>query len=301
MLIDHRFPATALALCLSSGAAFATTLGSTFVQSPINIETADAIFKELPPLVFNYATSARLGLADTRPVFGDDEDATVRADVCPVCGLVHAMSTMDVASSLMIGDITYDLLQFHLHAPGEHRIDGQAGDMELHLVHQARNEDGTRNPNGALAVVGQIIRIGETANEALAPYFDALEDLELMVANGPLGAAIEVPNFNLDALLPDDRSTYRYTGSLTAPPANNQTLEEFPGPVEWNLFAQGITVSNEQFESFARLFEAGNARPVQLLSTPEVVTDVAPIPLPATGVLFLFALGGLAALRRRAA
>lgn len=311
MFIDHRLPATALAFCLSAGAACATTVETTvepaFVQSPINIVTADAEYRDdLPPLVFNYASSARLGIVDTRPSFLDDENATVRADVCPVCGLVHAAGTADVASSLMIGDITYDLLQFHLHAPGEHQIDGQAGAMELHLVHQARNADGTPNPEGALAVVGQIIRIGETANEALAPYFDALEGLGETVANGQLGAAIEVLNFNLAALIPGDRSTYRYTGSLTAPPANNEELEEFPGPVAWNIFAEGITVSNDQFEAFKGLFFEeevfiGNARPVQGQGAPEVLTDVAPIPLPASGVLFLFALGGMAALRRRAA
>lgn len=296
MFIDHRLPATALAFCLSAGAACATPVDATadpaFVQSPINIVTGDAIFKELPSLNFNYATSTRLSIVDTRPSFADDENATIRADVCPVCGLPHAAGTADVASSLMIGDITYDLLQFHLHAPGEHQIDGQPGAMELHLVHQAAN--------GALAVVGQLITIGK-ANAALAPYFDALEALGETVEDGPLGAAIEVLNFNLAALIPGDRSTYRYTGSLTAPPASNEELEEFPGPVAWNIFAEGITVSNEQFEAFERLFEAGNARPVQGQGAPEVFTDVAPIPLPASGVLFLFALGGLAALRRRAA
>lgn len=309
MFIDHRLPATALAFCLSAGAACATPVDPTaepaFAQSPINIVTGDAIFKELPTLYFNYATSTRLSIVDTRPSFLDDENATIRADVCPVCGLPHAAGTADVASSLMIEDITYDLLQFHLHAPGEHQIDGQAGAMELHLVHQARNADGTPNPEGALAVVGQLITIGK-ANAALAPYFDALEGLGETVANGQLGAAIEVLNFNLAALIPGDRSTYRYTGSLTAPPASNEELEEFPGPVAWNIFAEGITVSNDQFEAFKGLFFEeevfiGNARPVQGQGAPEVLTDVAPIPLPASGVLFLFALGGLAAMRRRAA
>jgi carbonic anhydrase len=141
-------------------------------------------------------------------------------------------------------------------------------------------------------VVGQIITIG-VENEALAPYFDALSRIA--------GGAAKVMNFNIAALIPENLSTYRYTGSLTAPPASDEELEEFLGPVAWNIFAQGITVSNEQFETFRRLFEGGNARPLQEQSTPEVFTDVAPIPLPSSGVLFLFALGGLVALRRRAA
>lgn len=292
MLIDHRFPATALALCLSSGAALATPLDPVVEplpqQSPIDIITGDAVRADLPDLIFNYADKATLKITDTRPDFLNPENATVRADICPVCGLVHGPGGVDVPSNLTIGGVRYDLLQFHLHAPGEHEIDGVPGSMELHLVHQEA-------VSGALAVVGIIINSSPISpkNEALAPYFDALSDIA--------GGVVEVLDFDLSALIPDNLSSYRYTGSLTAPsPATEGTTDQFREGVEWNILATQIEVSAEQYEAFVALFEEGNARHVQPLNGRTVFYDVAPVPLPATGVLFLFALGGLAALRRRA-
>lgn len=288
MLIDHRFPATALDLCLSSGAVCATTLDPVVEplpqQSPIDIITRDAVRADLPDLIFNYSETARLSIVDTRPAFDDDEDATVRADICPVCGLVHGPGGVDVPSNLTIGGVSYNLLQFHLHAPAEHEIDGDQADMELHLVHQA--------VGGALAVVGIIINIGEE-NDALAPYFDAL--------SGLAGGVVEVLDFDLTGLIPGDLSSYRYSGSLTAPTVGDQEAELFPEPVAWNVLAQQMEVSEEQYKLFRELFEEGNSREVQPLNGRTVFYDVAPVPLPASGVLFLFALGGLAALRRRAA
>ncbi len=283
MLPDRRFQAAALALCLSAGIAGASTLPS---QSPINIVPSAADQGVLPDLIFNYSDKAKLSITDTRPLFEDPENATIRADVCPVCGQVHGPGEVDVPSNLSIDGVSYNLLQFHLHAPAEHTINSERGDMELHLVHQAAN--------GALAVVGIIINIGEE-NEALAPYFDAL--------SGIAGGVVEVLDFDLTALIPENLSSYRYSGSLTAPsPATEGTTDRFFEPVAWNILAEQIEVSAEQFELFAELFgEEGNARPTQRLNGRTVVSDVAAIPLPATGLLFVFALGGLAALRRRAA
>ena len=34
-----------------------------------------------------------------------------------------------------------DSLQFHIHAPAEHTIDGKLYDLELHIVHKVQNED----------------------------------------------------------------------------------------------------------------------------------------------------------------
>jgi carbonic anhydrase len=37
--------------------------------------------------------------------------------------------------TLIIGDTTYRLQQWHVHAPAEHVINGQRADLEIHLVH----------------------------------------------------------------------------------------------------------------------------------------------------------------------
>ena len=290
MLMTHRFPATVLALCLSLGTALADTTDPLPSQSPINIITSQAQHADLPTLEFNYDKNVTLSIVDTRPQFNDDENATIRADV-------------PSGSTLTIAGTVYNFLQFHLHAPSEHEFDGVPGDMELHLVHRApTNPDGTP---GALAVVGQIIRIGRTANAALAPYFNALASLSPSVPNVPLGVEpapfAQVPNFDLTTLIPTSLSSYRYSGSLTAPSPGGEDAEIFFEPVAWNVIAAPITVSQAQFDAFARLFAKGNAREVQDLNDRIVTTDVSAIPLPATGILFVVALGGLAALRRRAA
>lgn len=54
----------------------------------------------------------------------------------------------------------FDLLQFHMHAPSEHTIDGQSFPIELHLVHQSQA--------GHLAVVGLLIEEG-AQNQPLMP------------------------------------------------------------------------------------------------------------------------------------
>lgn len=285
MLMTTRLTATALALCLTLGPALAGTTDPLPSQSPINIITSQAQHADLPALQFDYADSpVTLGIVDTG---SPDKETTVRADV-------------PLGSTLTIGNVVYDLLQFHLHAASEHTFNSMPGAMELHLVHQAQNADGTRNLDGALAVVGQIISVG-AFNKALAPYFNALEQA-FRVANDddPTNNSVSVTGFDLTNLMPSNTRSYRYSGSLTAPNASNPE-EPFFEPVEWNVLAAPIEVSQEQLDAFARLFPKGNAREVQDLNGRTVTTDVSAIPLPATGILFVVALGGLAALRRRAA
>ncbi len=290
MSINATFCGTAFGAFLAVFPALATTVEPEH-QSPIDIITSDAVLADLDDLIFSYSNAVTLTLVDTG---APDEEATIRADVCPVCGMIHAPGVGSVESTLTIGGISYDLLQFHLHAPAEHEIDGNRADMELHLVHQSLD--------GALAVVGQIITIG-AENEALAPYFDALAAIASGVSD------VVIPNFDLSALIPDDLSSYRYTGSLTAPNGTNPE-EPFFEPVAWTILAAPITVSEEQYEAFILLFDEdlnddgfpdGNSREVQPLNGRVVLTDVVPVPLPASGLLFVFALGGLAAIRRRAA
>lgn len=280
MLMTTRLTATALALCLTFGPALAGTTDPLPSQSPVNIITRQAQFDpSLPALDFSYASSASLTIVDTRGLFIDPENATVRADV-------PSGSTLSIAGTI------YNLLQFHLHVPAEHEIDGHRGDMELHLVHQSAL--------GALAVVGQIITVGDEENEALAPYFNALAGFASVIVPGT-SPSVAVADFDLTQLIPERLESYRYSGSLTAPSPLTEGAEIFFEPVEWNVLAEEIEVSREQFEAFQRLFEEGNSRPVQPLNDRTILTDVAAIPLPASGLLFLFAVGGLAALRRRAA
>src|SRR5260370_1015515 len=55
-------------------------------------------------------------------------------------------------STLTIGKDTYNLVQFHFHAPSEHSIGGKRAAMEVHFVHAG--------PDGRLAVVGVLMNAG---------------------------------------------------------------------------------------------------------------------------------------------
>ena len=144
----------------------------------------------------------------------------------------------DAGSYIIYNGIRYDLLQFHFHLPSEHTINGEAAAMEIHFVHQDGN-------SGALAVVGVMLRQGETHNEPYAAVFDHLP-AEVGEAQAR-GDAIA-----LESLLPAERRFYTYQGSLTTPPCSEI--------VRWLLLATPLELSAAQIAAFAEIYE-GNARP----------------------------------------
>ncbi len=159
---------------------------------------------------------------------------------------------VDVAAGSVIvyNGISYELLQFHFHAPSEHSIDGEAAPMEIHFVH--------RDPNsGALAVVGVMLTEGEGDNEAYVPVFDA------MPADVGEAQAMSAP-LALEALLPQTRAYYTYQGSLTTPPCSEI--------VRWLLLDTPVELSAAQIAAYTEIY-AGNARPVQPLGKRDLLRD----------------------------
>ena len=153
--------------------------------------------------------------------------------------------------SVMLDGTSYELKQFHFHAPSEHTIAGEAQAMELHLVHVAAD--------GTIAVVGLLLREG-AEDAALSPVFEAMPAMA--------GPEQEVKgSVDLAALLPATRTTYRYLGSLTTPPCAEG--------VHWLVFVEPAEVAPAQVEAFGRVFGA-NARPVQPLNDREVEEDTTP-------------------------
>lgn len=136
----------------------------------------------------------------------------------------------------------YRLVQFHFHAPGEHELNGRPYAMELHLVH--------KNGRGRLAVVGVLIEEGQ-AQEALAELWSLLPR-EITKRDIPLTHPID-----LNKLLPRDRTSLRYDGSLTTPPCTEG--------VQWIVFKEPIRMSKEQILAFQSIF-GDNHRPVQPLN-----------------------------------
>jgi len=166
----------------------------------------------------------------------------------------------DKGSAITLEGTTYDLVQFHFHAPSEHTLAGQSAPMELHLVHRSTNQ--------TLAVVGVLIQRGgaNPAYDAVLNHLPAQEQAAMPVAGVTVDAA---------SLLPADRSYYRYNGSLTTPPCSEG--------VKWQVLRTPVTLSDAQIAAFTKLYP-NDARPVQPLNARTFLTvGSAPVGMPTTG------------------
>lgn len=134
---------------------------------------------------------------------------------------------------------TFEIKQFHFHAPSEHQINGKSFPFEMHLVH--------KDTNGDIAVVTVLFVEGK-AHDALAQFWpqmpvqaDAKKTLEQQV--------------DASALLPRSQDYYQLNGSLTTPPCTEG--------VRWIVLKEPVTVSSQQVDAFARIMQHPNNRPVQ--------------------------------------
>jgi carbonic anhydrase len=203
-------------------------------QSPIDILTARATPSSVPKLELDYPST-------TFSVVNNGHTVQANLEV----GKDHC--------GLKLGGTAYDLVQFHMHAPSEHSIDGRHSPVEIHLVH--------KSADGALAVVGLLVDSGPANGELekvwrLAPAEEG---------NG--GVAVGV---NLARVLPASHANYRYSGSLTTPPCSEH--------VQWIVMQGKITMSDEQLAKLEAMFSGdefpeGNRRPVQPIGGRTVALD----------------------------
>lgn len=224
-------------------------------QSPIDIRSDNTYFGRLSPLQFNLSSDTNLSVINNG---APAVDKTIRANVVPGAGSV----TLD-------GD-TYKLAQFHFHTPSEHLQNSKATPLEMHLVFA--------DASNKVLVVGRWVNEG-SFNSSLGPIFN---DLPQTITD-----THSVNDFNLNSLLPDNRESFRYTGSLTTPP--------FTEGVKWVNFEQPLEMSKTQIQAFQTLFPEGDARPVQPLNGRIILTDVpgfvSAVPEPETYAMLLAGLG----------
>jgi len=143
----------------------------------------------------------------------------------------------------------YELHQYHFHGPSEHTVDGEHFPMEMHLVHQAED--------GAFAVIGVFIEEG-AHNAAFDPIWSNLPGQQGVENH------FEHITVDVDDLLPEGRTTYRYEGSLTTPPCSEE--------VQWFLGTEAIQLAADQIAAFTAIVEDNN-RPVQPLNGRALLTD----------------------------
>jgi len=167
----------------------------------------------------------------------------------------------DEGSSIDVEGKTFNLLQFHYHAPSEHSFAGTLSPMEMHLVHQSAD--------GEYAVVGVMINRG-AENAAYAPV------LNNMPAEEGEMQTIEGVSVNATNLLPADQSYYRYMGSFTTPPCTEG--------VNWFVLSNPVELSDAQVSAFEAIY-SGNNRPVLPMNARSFLSadSAAPETIPETG------------------
>lgn len=192
-------------------------------QSPVNL--SGFVDAKLEPIDFSYPAAAAEIL---------NNGHTIQVNAQP-------------GSRITIDGRSFELKQFHFHAPSENTVNGKSFAMEAHLVHA--------DQDGNLAVVAVMFDEGQP-NEAIAQAWAQMpktegERLALAAPVSPLG------------VLPDNRGYYRFSGSLTTPPCTEG--------VRWLVMKQPMTASKQQIEAFTHVMHHPNNRPVQALNARAVL------------------------------
>jgi carbonic anhydrase len=151
--------------------------------------------------------------------------------------------------TLTIGNDSYTLVQYHFHNQSEHTVKGRHYPMEMHLVHKAAS--------GKLAVIGVFIEEG-AHNAAFDPIWSNLPKQKGVETHYP-SVTVDV-----DRLLPTNRASYRYDGSLTTPPCSEG--------VRWIVMTTPIQLSADQIKAFTAIIHDNN-RPTQPLNGRPVLTE----------------------------
>ncbi len=154
----------------------------------------------------------------------------------------RVMVSMDYESGsyLRVGKKVMALNGFVFRTPSEHTVAGKQFPMSIQFLHRASN--------GNRAIVVAMVEEGQE-NRALS---ELLPHLPLEPDQRSRQESILV---NARDLMPDDKSYYRYMGSLTVPPCAEG--------VNWYIYKQPIEASAEQMDLIKGVIGTENARPIQ--------------------------------------
>ena len=195
-------------------------------QSPIDIVPTKAIEAEFSPAEVHWTAFA--------PTIVDN-------------GHTIQVNTNGKGGYTELNGVRYDLVQFHFHHQSEHTVDGVHSPLEVHFVHKSEAGD--------LLVLGVLMAPG-AASAALQAVEAAWPAAGAEVASADL--------LDPSSMLPEDRASFRYEGSLTTPPCSQI--------VTWNVFTHPVEISTDQVDLFASHYE-NNARPVQPLNRRFLLVD----------------------------
>ncbi|MFJ7754437.1 carbonic anhydrase [Peribacillus muralis] len=146
---------------------------------------------------------------------------------------------LDVTGTAKINGRLFDLTQFHIHAPSEHKLDGRHYPIEVHFVNKAQD--------GRIAVIGVFFKEG-AENHGFKKVIDSIKKGDKNTSVGDI---------NIATMLPANKSYYHYLGSLTTPPLSEN--------VEWYIMKKPVEVSKPQIETFQSYYHSNN-RDIQPLN-----------------------------------
>ncbi|KAG9459129.1 hypothetical protein H6P81_003637 [Aristolochia fimbriata] len=156
------------------------------------------------------------------------------------------------AGALDLNGKKYTLQQLHWHSPAEHTIKGVRHPAELHLVHRSKDDE--------IAVVAILYKFGD-ADPFLKQMKDQLAALDKEVCKGDEESHIPLGVIKTKQLDKETRKYYRYMGSLTVPPCQEN--------VSWSILGKVREMSLEQLNALRAPLGTGytkNARPLQELN-----------------------------------
>jgi carbonic anhydrase len=144
-------------------------------------------------------------------------------------------------SRMMYEGSPYELVEAHFHTPAEHPIGGGRADLESHFVHMGKD--------GSLAVVAVLWDA--------APGEHPIDSLVTAIPDVEGGTTVSHGAHDLEPLIPFGSRTYRYDGSRTTPPCDEN--------VSWIVMERRGSVGTRAVEAFmARYGE--DSRPIQALN-----------------------------------
>ena len=185
-------------------------------QSPLDIRGA-RLNKSLAPIEFHYISG---------PVTLENDGHTIVAHVNP-------------GSYIVAGGVRYELILFDFHHPSEEAVRGKVTDMDVQLLHHARD--------GSMAIV--TVRFHEEAgnpNAVLAMLWPHLPQ--------KAGTTEKVTEMvNAAGFLPADRGYWTFMGSLSTPPCTEG--------VRWFVFEQELSLSRDQLRAFTALYDMNTRAP----------------------------------------
>ncbi|XP_066296240.1 carbonic anhydrase 1-like [Branchiostoma lanceolatum] len=213
-------------------------------QSPIDLVYRDTVKQTYPAFTFTgYNTvpgNVNFTMSNNGHAFGVGFDSS---------------SAYTVGGGGLPGN-NYKLAQFHFHwsfldnlyAGSEHVVNGEIYPAELHLVHWNADQHtdlvdaafGNSTNHASLAVLGFFLELCNVDNPAFEPMLKSIANVSQSGTSYKMSSS---DRFNLDSLLPADRTNFfRYNGSLTTPTCNEV--------VTWTVFKDTISISRKQLTKF---------------------------------------------------